>query len=624
MSQTQQEVYLGGNVVEPSPAFQVLQNIKEGTVPSNKKLVESMLEMEKTLGGHAENKKGVEGRFAFDAQRLVRHARQILEEKNQDDTFRTTMEHVKDASDLLAQSTPHALEKAPVHVEALAKHNSSQLQLLVDSFKNLCIALGRNANFRVQLIEALQLLEQMLSDLTEKAFNIEEKIEKHEEGSSTSSSGTANFQLPSQTPFKVYLAEVLREEETPDSALEKKKNQEDAQKRKEKLQGILVELGTTPEYKDLINNLSNFFKTNWQFISSLFDEAAVDNKTLTALLVVVGDVQALLERFSGNKPLNALRARLGVLLVTLSRDQQIREFFGKWRDFLLNTIQKPEEQNAETLDNEFKNLMESGKEILKRKQLQEDIGFVLKETKDLIERLRDETAFKTVGQDLDQMRKELLLNDEGKLDLMTLRNAIPTLKNVLIPTLTATLKTIPIPTITVDNEKYFLQLSNLSLDARDFVPEKIRIHFTNDILFDFMNEGKDMFISRLTVLTRDFQALLRDLNFKYERKKMPKISDFGVADVEIVGVDIDIRWKMDMIGSNLWFYVDYIKCEINNVHTDVKEAHHKLLDNIYVRMFNSGLRKSVEQSIESTLREKLFQFSIDTTAPLSEQIALPL
>jgi len=105
---------------------------------------------------------------------------------------------------------------------------------------------------------------------------------------------------------------------------------------------------------------------------------------------------------------------------------------------------------------------------------------------------------------------------------------------------------------------------------------------------------------------------------------MPKISDFGIANIEIVGVDIDMRWKMDMIGSTLCFYVDYVKCEINNVHTDVIEAHHKLLDNLYVRLFNSGLKKEVEQSIESTLREKLFQFSIDTTTPLSEQIPLPL
>jgi len=582
---------------------------------------------------HADQKRGTEGRFAFDAQRLVRHAREILEEKNKDDTLQLMMLHIKEASELLAQSVP--IKKVALQAEALSSLQSSQLQRLVDSFKHLCISLGRNANFRVRLVEALQLLEQMLLDLTNSALKAEEKIE-----SKTSTTKITEiqeeitaegvpigskpaFHLPSQTPFKVYLSEVLKEE-IPDSEKKPHLSESETQWRREKLRGILVELGTSPEYKDLINNLSLFFKTNWSYLSTLFDEKTVDTKTVTALLVVVSDVQVLLERFSGNKSLNSLRMRLAALLVTLSRDQQIQDFFGRWRDFLKKTIQNPEAQNIEILDQDLSYLLDTGKDLFKRGKLQEDSLFVVKELRDLIERLREETSFQTVGKDLDLLRKELLLNDQGKIDLMTLKQTLPTLKNVLIPTLTTTLKNIPIPTITIDNEKYFLQLSNLSLDARDFIPEKIRIHFTNDILFDFSTEGKDMFVSKLTVLTRDFQALLRDLNFKYERKKMPQISDFGIADVEIVGVDIDMRWRMDMMGSTLCFYVDHVKCEINNVHTDVKEAHHKLLDNIYVRLFSGGLKRSVEQSIEATLREKLFQFTVDTTAPLSEQIPFPI
>jgi len=393
--------------------------------------------------------------------------------------------------------------------------------------------------------------------------------------------------------------------------------------RREKLRGLLIELGTTPEYKEFINHLSTFFQTNWQYISTLFDETTADAKTLTALLVVVSDVQTILERFSGDKSLNTLRNRLGLLLVTISRDQQIKDFFGKWRDFLKKTIESPEKQNVETLDNELNSLLDTGKNLLKRPKLQEDFGIVLKESKGLIERLMDDGALQTVGKDFDHMRKELLLNNDGKLDLMSLKKIIPTLKNVLIPTLTAALRNIPIPTITVDNEKMFLQLSNLSLAAKDLIPEKIRIYFTNDILFDFSTEGKDLFISRLSVLMRDFNANLKDINFKYERRKTPQMSDVGVADLEIQGIQIDLRWRMEMNGSRLCFYVDHTKCVIDNLNTIVKEASHKLLDKIYVSLFSGSMKRSLETTIEDTLREKLVQFSIDTSVPLSEQLGLP-
>jgi len=235
----------------------------------------------------------------------------------------------------------------------------------------------------------------------------------------------------------------------------------------------------------------------------------------------------------------------------------------------------------------------------------------------------EDTSIQTVGQDFDHLRKELLMNNDGKLDLMSLKNTLPTLKNVLIPTLTEALRNIPIPSITVDNEKMFLQLSNLSLAARDLIPEKIRIHFTNDILFDFSTDGKDLFISRLTVLMRDFNATLKDINFKYDRKKTPQISDFGVADVEIQGIHIDVRWRMEMNGSRLCFYVDYAKCLIDNLNTNIKEANHKLLDKIYLGLFSGSMKNTLQTTIEDSLREKLLQFSIDTTAPLSEQFNLP-
>jgi len=599
MSQTQQDVYVGGNVVQPSPALQVIQEISEGTVPKNKNVVESLREMERALATQAEQKKGTESRFAYDAQRFIRHARKIMEEKNNDDTLRSIQEHIKVAGDLLASSAPNPLVAAAViqaHGAALASQQSNQLQSVVDSFRRLIIALAKNANVRVRLIEIIQLLEESLSDIIGAAAKLEEKIE---EKTGTTPSGDAAASL--------------------EEAKSKSDNTLSVSQRREKLRKLLVELGTTPEYKEFINQLSTFFQINWQYISTLFDETTADAKTTTALLVVISDVQTILERFSGDKSLNVLRNKLGALLVTISRDSKIRELFGKWRDLLKKTIESPEKQDLDSIDRELTSILDTGKDLLKRPQLQKDFGIVLTEFKGLFERLQEDDSFKVVGTDLDQLRKELLMNNDGKLDLMSLKSTLPTLKNVLIPTLTATLRNIPVPSINVDNEKMFLQLSNLSLAAKDLIPEKIRIHFTNDILFDFSTEGKDLFISRLTVLMRDFSASLKDVNFKYDRKKTPQVSDFGVADVDIQGIHIDIRWRMEMNGSNLCFYVDYAKCLIDNLKTDIKQANHKMLDNMYLSLFSGTMKKNLETTIEDTLKEKTLQFSIDTSAPLSEQ-----
>jgi len=227
-----------------------------------------------------------------------------------------------------------------------------------------------------------------------------------------------------------------------------------------------------------------------------------------------------------------------------------------------------------------------------------------------------------MGEDVERIRKEVLLNSSGKMDLQTLKNAVPALKNVLIPTLTSAFSNIPIPPVNLNNEKYDLTLTNLSVVASDLVPEKIRIHFTNDILFDFSQEANDLFLSSLYVRLQDFSAFLRDINFKYDRKKMPAITDVGIADVEIIGTSIEIRWRMNMIGSKLTFYVDGARCVMKDFKTTIRESRHSVINKIAMTLFNQSIKKSIEETVENMIREKLVEFTIDTSLPLTDQIPI--
>jgi len=233
-------------------------------------------------------------------------------------------------------------------------------------------------------------------------------------------------------------------------------------------------------------------------------------------------------------------------------------------------------------------------------------------------------SLKKIGEDVERIRKEVLLNSKGEVDLTTLRNAVPALKNVLIPALTTAFAAIPVPPIFITNEKYDINLTNISLSARDLIPEKIRIHFTNDILFDFSPESNDLFISSLYVGIKDFSSFLRDVNFKYDRKKTPQISDVGIADVEIVGTNIEIRWRMDFVGQRLLFYVDDVRCIMKELNTTVKESRHMVINKIAASFFNSYLKRQIELTVEGILRQKLLQFTIDTSAPLADQLPLSI
>jgi hypothetical protein len=288
----------------------------------------------------------------------------------------------------------------------------------------------------------------------------------------------------------------------------------------------------------------------------------------------------------------------------------------------VSTLTSPESQNVTEIDGHLRKLKEKATNLFKKEKIQKDAAFIFKETKELIERLQQDDSLKKMGDDVERLRKEVLLNPSGQMDLQTLRNAVPALKNVLIPTLTTAFSNIPIAPVVLTNEKFDLNLTNISLHAKDLFPEKIRIHFTNDIIFDFSPEGRDLFVSSLYVKLQDFNAFLKDLNFKYDRKKMPLLTDIGIADVEIVGTTIEIRWRMDINGPKLSFYVDDARCVMKELNTTIKESRHSVLNKIAMTLFNGTIKRSIELTVERILREKLVEFAIDTSLPLNEQLPL--
>jgi hypothetical protein len=606
-------LYVGGQQSTTSATFDLAQNISAGQVPKNDQIVQSLKDLELPLSMQSDTKSGVEGRLAFGTSRLVRHTREMLEEKNSEDFLRNIHAHIVEAGEFLARSVNPTEIQA--QGEAWATQQVNQLQNLVDAFRRLCLTLAKKPEFRVKVIEAIQLVQETAARFTEEALNkAEEKVEEINAKGFSQSTAEILQGIQSQG------IEGIQSQETTE---EKSAAKAEKKKATKKIREVLVELGKTPEYKETIETLFTFFDTNWAYLSTVLTNE-VERASLTSLIVLSSDVQGLVEKFSGDESLTPLTSRIAQVLYSIPNDQDFINYFKDLKSVLRSSIESPESQNGQELEDKFKSLSETAKKLFKKKKLQEDLVFIFKEIKSLVDRVREDESLKKIGEDVERIRKEVLLNSAGEMDLVTLRNAVPALKNVLIPALTSAFASIPIPPIFITNEKYDINLTNISLAASDLVPEKIRIHFTNDILFDFSPESNDLFISSLYVGIKDFSAFVRDVNFKYDRKKTPQISDVGIADVEIVGTNIEIRWRMDFIGQRLLFYIDDVRCIVRQLNTTVKESGHMMINKIAASFFNSYLKRNIELTVESLLREKLLQFSVDTSAPLADQLPLSL
>jgi hypothetical protein len=650
--QSQNDTITLGQTAQPSSTVAMAQQIGSGKMPENETIVSSLKDFEEPLSQKAQGT-GQEARIAQHTQNFLQHTREMFQEKNADNTLQNIHSHSKDAATALAEGTKEG------HQQTIGTEQGNwtdervlELRNLLQAFRKTATALARNNSFRTDLIESVQLFQTLIFDFTQttldkKLTKAKSNIQDPSTCPTSTNSAVTNETCPSTTPttgdaqpstFTVPLTHVGGQEQTTQeidrprgtitpveptqSSSGPAMNDQERKYAFEKLRKIMLHLGQTPEYKDLIEQLTNFIQHNGKQMAHIATSGRDSSKS--ALRALGDDIQLVLEKFSGEVTLTPLRERINVIIRSIQSDPQVKTFFAEWRNILLETVRAPEQKDPAELDAKFQELSLQGKALLQKPNYRDDYNFCLTELRQFLGRVKEDTHLQQLGSDVEGLRREIMLNEKGQLDFGQVRKSLPALKNVLIPTLTSALKTIPVPPIKTDDEKFFLEVTNLSLSAQDLVPENLRLHFANDLYFDFSGSGNDRFDSALSLSMNEFHATLRDLSFRYERKKMPRMTDEGTADIEIAGMILKFRWLMEKDQEKLTFVCDKVRCQIRELNTNVKEAQHKILDKLALKLFNSQIKRGIEQSTEKALKEKLERFTIDTSSsiPLKDQIKM--
>jgi hypothetical protein len=624
---------------QPTSTVAMAQEIGSGNMPHNDQIVSSIKEFEAPLGQQAKGT-GSEAKIAQHTQSLLQHTREMFQDKNSDNTLQNIHAHTVEASKSLAEGAKEG------HSQTIGQEQGKwsddrvlELRNLLQSFRKTATTLARNNSFRSDFIEAIQLFQTLIFDITHSA--IDKKLTQAKTGNIGSATGTVDSTpitpVDGSAPTTTWKSTDLTgtqpsgtsavsthdsSSDSSSSSSDRKMTEEEKHKAFEKLRKIMQHLGHTPEYKDLIEQLSNFFQHNGQQIMTIANTSKGSSQS--ALGALGDDIQTLLEKFSGDVSLTPLRERIVTIIASAQHDPQVKAFLEEWRVLLKETITTPEDKDPKELDAKFQELSRNGKALLQKPEYRSNWENVTSELRSFLGRIKEDTHLHNIGSDVEGLRREIMLNDKGQLDFGQIRRSLPALKNVLIPALTTALKTIPIPPIKSDDEKYALEVSNLSLAAQELIPENVRLHFANDIFFDFSGSNEDRFDSALSLSLNDFHATLRDLHFSYERKKMPKMTDSGVADIEIAGMTLKFRWLMEKQHEKLTFTCDKVRVQIRELNTNVKEAQHKTLDKIALRLFNTQIKRGIEESTEKALKERLGKFEIDSSSgvPIKEQIKM--
>lgn len=583
---------------QPSSTFETSKKIATGHAPSAEDIKGTLGEMQAPLQQHREGK---EGKIASHAESLVMHTKEILDEKRPEEDIEKIQKHSREINQMMIELS----KEKDVH-ELWGEDQVAELKGMLEALRGTAITLARNRKFRQEIMETLHVFQMMVADLTKTTL---EKKQTKSQDKILPSSYKEEFvsTLPTQRLLEPSLEQGYRDYHQHEVTGHFERNKTDL---RQKLRGLLVELGKCKEYKTFITKMFGFTRHNDKRLRTVYSSG--NEKYQQPFKLLTDDVQELLEKFTGGKSLTPLRNRLGKVWEAIRNDQEISDFFGEFREMISSTLEEPEKQDTHKLDSEINKFYERARLIFKKKQFRDDWLFVISELRSLIKRFREDTHIRHIGSDIAGLRKEIFLNKKGEVDLQVLRESLPALRNVLVPTLTSSINKIPIPPIRNETDKYLFEATNVNFAATDLLPETLVIKLNNLVRFDFSGVGMDRLDSVLIVSLKDFHSHLEDINFHYERKTMPTITDSGIVDIDVTGTSVKLRWRIEYSEGRLQFLLEDVRCRMADLNINVKQANHSFLDKMVLKYFNTTIKNRMVHSMEDTLRQKLQKISIDT------------
>lgn len=222
------------------------------------------------------------------------------------------------------------------------------------------------------------------------------------------------------------------------------------------------------------------------------------------------------------------------------------------------------------------------------------------EIRDLFNAIKEDPQLSEVQDTFSKLFKDLVMDQNGTVSIGQLTSSIPQLKNLLAPILIQQFNTIPIKRVAGSTPKYDFELANIILNASDLLPDKFE--------FDIHTKGKvglssattDKMTTKLRLRISNITFSMKNVNFWYLRKKMPKIEDEGVVNVSVLdpGASIKIVWEI-MTSENRPITLKFSRstCDIGNLKVDIVQAKHSVIDKIGTKLFGGAIKQRIETAI---------------------------
>ncbi|PRP79645.1 hypothetical protein PROFUN_08966 [Planoprotostelium fungivorum] len=366
---------------------------------------------------------------------------------------------------------------------------------------------------------------------------------------------------------------------------------------------LITRFGAKPNYGNAMNNIFTMF----DHMSDL-KEAAVNDPQLQKAgdhsSDAMSGVRELVERFMGGRTLDRLTQLVREYYRFATEHPEVRQFGQDWSAFTSETMINPQLLNEQRYVDRMDQLVDRTVYWMNVPYFRNQSRAIADEVRDIFNAVRDDSSLTEVQDSFTQLFRDLAQDQSGNVSIHQLTNSLPHLKNLLAPILIEQFNYIPINRVYGTTPKYDFELSNIVLSASDLVPDRFFLDVHTKAKVGLSSEAPDQMVTRLKLKLTNITATMKNVNFYYLRKKLPKIEDEGVVDVAVLapGASIKIVWELSTSNKRP-LTVNFRKatCDIGNLNVHVVRAKHSILDKIATKLFAGQMRSRIESAVADGL-----------------------
>jgi len=618
-----------------SGGLETARNIAAGTVPSNAVMLDSLSSAQQSVSQSGSNMDGHGQTLAKDTERILEATKNLLVEKNSDQKLQEVL--------LTSKSAAATGSNTKINPRSNAKLVGNDL---TNTARELATLLTQSRELRGLLLEQIQTFQRLFWNRMQTQSPASRRnfpstgagySGGHSLGGQYYSYDTGFTSDPTQAPaYNIYNTGAVgtaRQGQTAsfDSApgsipatgfahapstgpsvaraaadpnfTNITLTTEEKRELIESWRQLITRLGAKPNYGNALNNVFTLF----DHLSDLKDQAATDPHVQAA-----GDkgenamygVRELIERFMGGRTLDNLINLLKEYYNFATEHPEVRQFGVDWSNFASETMINPELLNDQRYVSRMDELVDRTVYWMNVPYFRTQSRAIADEVKEIFYAIRDDASLTEVQDSFTQLFRDLAQDQSGNISVAQLTNSLPHLKNLLAPILIEQFNYIPINRVYGTTPKYDFELSNIVLSATDLVPDRFFLDVHTKAKVGLNSDSADQMVTRLKLRVSNITVNMKNVNFYYLRKKMPKIEDEGVVDVAVLppGASIKIVWELSTSSKkNLTVNFRKATCDIGNLKVNVVRAKHSILDKIATKMFAGQMKTRLESAVADGL-----------------------